>query len=136
MNPYILPKHVTQIIVKGGVIAALVSFLAIECSAHFEVLPLPDDEFQVTFKKEHAQTVQNALQSFGARDDLLGRRILGMHPMSAADADWMYWSPEDGLPLALLLDDGNLLFPCRDSEGSFPGFFFAKTPDRRLLSFA
>ena len=129
----VAPKHLSQVVVKGDVIGALVSWLAVDRSAWFEVLPLPDDEYQVSFKKENDTIVQQFIDA--KRDDLVGRRILAVRPMTSRDAAWMFWDQND-LPLTLLLDDGKILFPSSDCEGNDHGYFFAKDTDGKLLSYA
>ena len=66
--------------------------------------------------------------------DLIGQRIQAVQTLTAEQAKWMFW-PEDDLPLGLVLENGLLLLPARDTEGNGPGCWMAIQGDD-LITYA
>lgn len=59
------------------------------------------------------------------RIDLPGYIITKVRPMSFDEARWLFWEYNDHLPMVIELDDGKVLFPSTDVDGSEPGCLMA-----------
>jgi hypothetical protein len=65
-------------------------------------------------------------------DALPGRTIRAVRPMTPAECAAEGWEHP---ALALILDNGTVLYPSRDDEGNGPGAFFGATADGRHVAF-
>ena len=54
---------------------------------------------------------------------LVGRKIVGVRTLTAQEMAEEGWGDDDPA-LALVLDDGELIYPSRDPEGNGPGVLF------------
>lgn len=59
----------------------------------------------------------------------VGRQIVKVRPLTHVEMDREGWDSYQGHPLAIVLDDGTMLFPSRDEEGNGPGVFFGLNPN-------
>jgi len=57
--------------------------------------------------------------------DLPGYTITKVRPMSFDEAQWLFWEYNDHLPMVIELNDGKVLFPSTDVDGSEPGCLMA-----------
>ena len=57
--------------------------------------------------------------------DLPGYIITKVRPMSFDEARWLFWEYNDHLPMVIELNDGKVLFPSTDMDGSEPGCLMA-----------
>jgi len=57
--------------------------------------------------------------------ELPGTMITKIRPMAFDEARWLFWEYNDHLPMVIELNDGKVLFPSCDVEGSGPGCFMA-----------
>ncbi|MEW6405105.1 MAG: hypothetical protein AB1649_25190 [Chloroflexota bacterium] len=57
--------------------------------------------------------------------ELPGTMITKVRPMTINEARWLFWEYNDHLPMVIELNDGKLLFPSNDVEGSGPGCLMA-----------
>jgi len=57
--------------------------------------------------------------------DLPGGIITKVRPMSFDEARWLFWEYSDHLPMVIELNDGKVLFPSTDVDGSEPGCLMA-----------
>ena len=57
--------------------------------------------------------------------ELLGAIITKVRPMNYDEARWLFWEYSDHLPMVIELNDGKVLFPSQDVEGSGPGCLMA-----------
>ena len=57
--------------------------------------------------------------------DLPGCTISKVRPMSFDEARWLFWEYNDHLPMVIELNDGKVLFPSTDVDGSEPGCLMA-----------
>lgn len=57
---------------------------------------------------------------------LVGRKITAVRPMTAKELEREGWTANrrHGLPTALVLDDGTVLYPSQDEEGNGPGVMY------------
>lgn len=61
---------------------------------------------------------------------LVGRRITEVRPMTAAEVEAEGWYETiHGVPTALVLDDGTVLYPSQDPEGNGGGALFGVGSD-------
>ena len=57
--------------------------------------------------------------------DLPGCIIAKVRPMTFDEAQWLLWEYNDHLPMVIELNDGKVLFPSNDVDGSGPGCLMA-----------
>jgi len=62
-------------------------------------------------------------------EELLGRKIVEIRPLTLAELKGESWEGWPFKTVALVLDDGTLLYPSRDGEGNGPGQLFGKKAD-------
>jgi hypothetical protein len=60
--------------------------------------------------------------------ELLGKKIVEIRHLTTDEMDEYGWEGEEPA-VALVLDDGTLLFSSRDEEANGPGVIFGKEPD-------
>jgi hypothetical protein len=65
-----------------------------------------------------------------AREQLLGKKIIGVRYMTKEEADQLGW---DNRPIVLLLDDGNTIYPSQDDEGNGPGALFTNNETNSVI---
>jgi hypothetical protein len=59
-----------------------------------------------------------------------GHTIARVRPMTEDEMDQEGWEAgRRGVPMALVLDNGVVIFPSRDMEGNGPGALFARDAD-------
>jgi hypothetical protein len=63
--------------------------------------------------------------------NVIGRRIVDIRPLTDRELEVMGWaaSPGRGRPVALVLDDGGLIFAAADTEYNEFGALNTRTPD-------
>lgn len=60
--------------------------------------------------------------------EIIGHRIVAARLLSKKEMADAYWHGEQP-PVALVLDNGIILYPSRDEEGNGPGTIFGDGPD-------
>jgi hypothetical protein len=65
-----------------------------------------------------------------AREQLLGKKIVGVRYMTKEEADQLGW---DNRPIVLLLDDGIAIYPSQDDEGNGPGALFTNNETNSVI---
>jgi hypothetical protein len=61
---------------------------------------------------------------------LLGKRIVALRKLTKQELDDEGWEPSShNQCVALVLDDGTILFASKDEEGNGPGEIFTRTKD-------
>jgi len=58
-------------------------------------------------------------------DDIIGKKIVDVRQMTPKELEAEGWM---STTLCMVLEDGTLLYPSRDSEGNDGGALFGKTP--------
>jgi len=58
--------------------------------------------------------------------NLIGRKIVDIITLSKEDIEAEGWENSPYPCLAILLDDGNIIYPSQDEEGNGPGALFGK----------
>lgn len=67
--------------------------------------------------------------------EVVGRTIVEVRPMTDAELQEEGWEDWNEVPAALVLDDGTVLYPSRDTEGNGPGALFGIKGEQGFLLF-
>ena len=67
--------------------------------------------------------------------NLIGRKIVDIITLSKEDIEAEGWQNSPYPCLAILLDDGNIIYPSQDSEGNGPGALFGKNVKENISVF-
>ena len=63
-------------------------------------------------------------------NNLVGKTIKALRPMTPEELETEGWDDgRRGVPVAIELDDGTVIYPARDEEGNGPGVLFGHTAD-------
>jgi len=64
--------------------------------------------------------------------DIIGRKIVAMRQLTKLEMNDEGWDDQYAAEVvALVLDDGTLIYPSRDEEGNGPGELFTREKDGR-----
>ena len=76
------------------------------------------------------------MAKFKVSKDVIGHKIVAARRMTEAEGENEGWLPFDmhGAPQVLILDNGILLYPSRDSEGNGAGALFGLDADSIPIS--
>lgn len=67
---------------------------------------------------------------------ITGRRITAIRPMTSKELADECWRERHTKPIAIVLDDGTIIYAARDEEGNGPGALFGRLANGEHITVA